>query len=293
MSATQIVKRILITGGNPEERYPVPSVDQFKEKDDENLLLDFIPAPDLQEIATALIRERDCFAELEGVEIHYRWKREGGKSQGRATFGKCIKTSGLVKHYSEASFIIWAAADWCLGCQFTRWQMEALIFHELKHAGIKVNDEGQEIPRIVGHDWEGFAQEIHLYGAWFEPLQSIERAFKGLPLLDYAEEQDASTSKLRDLTDRAEQVLDKIIEHVEERAASGLGVPTISVDLDKSCKKCGEAGATQNGHCLKCTTEMITGRKGNGKAKESAEDKASPAPFLRKKGGRKSIDAGQ
>ena len=31
-------------------------------------------------------------------------------------------------------------------------------------------------------------------------------------------------------------------------------MPTIEINLDKKCKRCGEKGATKNGLCLKCVT---------------------------------------
>ncbi len=34
--------------------------------------------------------------------------------------------------------------------------------------------------------------------------------------------------------------------------------PTIKVDLEKKCIRCGEAGACENGYCMKCTAELMT-----------------------------------
>jgi hypothetical protein len=33
--------------------------------------------------------------------LTFLWKREGGTDRGAATLGKCIKTSGLARHFAE------------------------------------------------------------------------------------------------------------------------------------------------------------------------------------------------
>lgn len=34
----------------------------------------------------------------------------------------------------------------------------------------------------------------------------------------------------------------------------------ISVDMGKACRRCGEKGATQNGHCLRCCAQLMAKR---------------------------------
>jgi hypothetical protein len=34
----------------------------------------------------------------------------------------------------------------------------------------------------------------------------------------------------------------------------------IEVDMDKTCKECGHAGACQNGSCIKCSSEVVLRR---------------------------------
>jgi len=31
----------------------------------------------------------------------------------------------------------------------------------------------------------------------------------------------------------------------------------IKIDMDKACKKCGQPGAMENGHCMKCITDLM------------------------------------
>lgn len=40
-------------------------------------------------------------------------------------------------------------------------------------------------------------------------------------------------------------------------------IPTIRIDIDKRCKRCGEEGTAQNGYCLRCCAQLIAkGRVG-------------------------------
>jgi len=34
-------------------------------------------------------------------------------------------------------------------------------------------------------------------------------------------------------------------------------VPTITIDMDKKCKKCGNPGALRSGYCLKCHAGFV------------------------------------
>jgi len=34
-------------------------------------------------------------------------------------------------------------------------------------------------------------------------------------------------------------------------------IPTIHIDLEKKCKKCGKGGATKSGYCMACVAKMI------------------------------------
>jgi len=35
-------------------------------------------------------------------------------------------------------------------------------------------------------------------------------------------------------------------------------IPTINIDMDKKCEKCGAGGACQNGLCMKCNARRLT-----------------------------------
>lgn len=173
------IRKSLITGGEPEERYPVPKVDDFRDEDDPRFVRDFIKGTDIRPIAQALIKERKCFEKIRFTDIDYAWKREGGRSGGKPVLGKCIKLSGTAKYYAGGpEFLIWLSADWMLALTLTRFQVEAIIFHELKHATTKINDLGEKVPSILPHDWEGFYDEIRYYGPYLEDIKYIGKAFQ-------------------------------------------------------------------------------------------------------------------
>ena len=51
---------------------------------------------------------------------------------------------------------------------------------------------------------------------------------------------------------------------------------TINVDLNKKCAECGKGGAVDNGICLKCTSNAISGKK----PMKSAQGKAVADRFI-------------
>lgn len=139
---------------------------------------DFLPADDLEALASHLIDQHIGLGHLASLNVHYRWKRRGGKKSGAAVYGKCVKPSGLLADYSQADFVIWLAADYVRDAEFTPRQIESLLFHEMNHAGLDDNDE----PVLIAHNVEMFRAEIEQYGFWSDELKSIERTVQQLAL---------------------------------------------------------------------------------------------------------------
>ncbi|HEY8692675.1 MAG TPA: putative metallopeptidase [Chloroflexota bacterium] len=150
--------------------YPMPLKAAFK--DDFGGRLDFLPAPDLTSLADDLIDRHERLASLPQITIHYLWKREGGGRNGKATYGKCQKPSGLLAHYSRADFVIWLAADRVQGSNMTSQQVEALLLHEMLHIG---RDPETDAWVVVGHDVEEFAYVIQSYGLWNQDLERFRQ----------------------------------------------------------------------------------------------------------------------
>lgn len=163
--------RLVTNTGQPDEQYPVPMRDNA----------DFWPAPDIEQIARALISQHETrFGNLSQVRIEYRWKATGGKSGGKLTFGKCVKVSGLAAELSRrddedtaATFVIWLAADNVSNRQMSRLQVEALVYHELCHA--YVDEDGK--PSVHPHDFSAFKSEVAIYGDWTSDLQEARDVF--------------------------------------------------------------------------------------------------------------------
>lgn len=118
---------------------------------------------------------------LRRLSVTYLWKRQGGKSKGRATFGKCSKPSGLLKHFNEAHFVVWLAADHCRAAGYGDREIEALLFHEMLHTAVSEVDENTGRgggPALVPHDLEVFRAEVEVYGLWAPELQEVAPAFR-------------------------------------------------------------------------------------------------------------------
>jgi hypothetical protein len=124
---------------------------------------DFMHAPALAACAAWLIESYSELSHISGADVKYLWKKVGGASKGHLTLGKCVKASGLVSYFSDAAFIIWAGADNCREEELSTRQIEALVYHELKHI---TQDPETKALVLVGHDWEGFVSEVERYGQW-------------------------------------------------------------------------------------------------------------------------------
>lgn len=148
---------------------------------------DFLPAPELAQIGTQLIRAHDTLDHLTQVEVAIFWKRTGGKKRGRPVFGETAKRSGLVSAFTTADFIVWLAADHVLEAEYTDRQIVALLHHELMHISFVDPEDDEEGARkyvLVGHDFEFFGEELRIYGAWEEMLQEAATAFKQAGLFE-------------------------------------------------------------------------------------------------------------
>lgn len=169
----------LVHGNDPRLLYPIPDIERFKSEDGGEL--DFVDAPDLQQIGWALINFYPAkFAHLQDTNLIYLWKREGGEKAKRSTLSMCIKPSGVLQYFSGADFVIWLAADHCRDYRLTAHQIEALVFHELLHAW--VDDKGKRA--VIGHDWEGFTAEIDEYGLWLGDLDKVAQSMMQLQMFE-------------------------------------------------------------------------------------------------------------
>jgi hypothetical protein len=163
-----------VTGGDPDQIYPVPAVEEFTKANSE-----YLEAPELEKIAGKIIEVHVGFSYLTELRVVYLWKEKGGTRLGKATLGKCQRPQGLLAKFCPADFIIWLGADHHRAFRSTRYQVEATVFHEMCHTG----EDGDEEPVMEPHDYEGFVREVELYGLWRADLEKAHGAFKQLRLV--------------------------------------------------------------------------------------------------------------
>lgn len=168
--------RTLLTTGDADSPYPWPSEARFEDGD----VVEFVDAPDLEAIAGAIIEARPSLRWLEKRTLTYLWKRAGGNDAGKARFGACVKPTGLARYWGKSDFVIWLALDHCRNAFLTRWQVEALLTHELLHC-----DETEKgAPALKPHDFAGFTAELAWYGPWQSDLQRMVKVARQLPLFE-------------------------------------------------------------------------------------------------------------
>lgn len=145
--------------------YPVPMQHDFRGQN--GVEHDWMRAPDLEELAQRILGEHE--ANLSGAaeyfdSIDFRWKREGGSKAGHLRVGATRKVGGAERHYTDAVFAIWLAADHLLyrgraldgessapaACRY----VEMVLAHELSHIGETEGDNPR--PTLNGHDIEEF-----------------------------------------------------------------------------------------------------------------------------------------
>lgn len=139
-------------------------------------------------------------ADLADVKIGIAW-RAGWRpdADGRRVLGQCRKRGDLDRELDAWDFIILLNEDaWPT---FSDRNKERLIFHELGHAQVVVDtngqpkrdDRGRLVTRIRKHDIQDFRDVVEIYG-WEEDLQDLaERgiADAARPLLAEAERKAA------------------------------------------------------------------------------------------------------
>ncbi len=149
---------------------------------------DYLATDALTELGDRLIANCIEFAHLHEARVQFLWKAAGGRSKGALTMGKCQKPSGLLAHFSMQDFIVWIAADNVRYRAFTERQIEALVFHELCHAGWQEDEDNGRDGRwtIEGHDIEEFSAVIRRYGLIFDSAKEIDMTIRQLRLEEVA-----------------------------------------------------------------------------------------------------------
>lgn len=146
----------------------------------------FLEASELKSIALRLVDTKPLLAHLVGADIYYCWKQKGGSHKGEAIHGMAMKLPTLVRHFADAQYLIWLAADHLLEYDqtvsgFLNIQtVERLLFHELNHLGWDA-ENGKIV--MVDHDFNGFSAELREYGPWHGKLQAMAEIMRQMKLL--------------------------------------------------------------------------------------------------------------
>ena len=169
----------LVPDAESSEPYPVPALDTFVDESEQEL--EFLPAADLEALAQELIKKhRGVLYGLRDLRIHCLWKRQGGESGGSPVYGACQKANALLRYWADSDFIVWLAADNIEAADYSRFQVEACLFHQLMH--IEVDEKGKR--HVRPHDAELFLAEFSRYGFWDQRLEQVGRAVQQLPLFE-------------------------------------------------------------------------------------------------------------
>jgi len=185
---TEVKQRICVNGLDPDLPVVVPPEELFEAEE-----TDFIRSDSIREIGEGIIKAvKYNLRELATyrIRISYLWGKAEKKKNGRIVFGECIRESGRTAFFAECDYtiVIYAGSirDYCL----TNWQMQALVYHELRHVLIDIDDDGEVALKIIGHDVEMFYDEIRHFGLWKINLKSAARAFRQVPLFVDGQDDD-------------------------------------------------------------------------------------------------------
>jgi len=145
---------------------PDPGTDPWPHEDGEPV--EFVQADNALEVGSGLIAGIRRLEHLHAYRIHYLFRfKENWSSKGKTVFGQMKRPTGLLKSYAEADFIV--LLNWSAWLAFNPMQRVALVYHELRH--------GDSDGKTQGHDFEGFFDELALFGTGtYRDWNSLARA---------------------------------------------------------------------------------------------------------------------
>lgn len=164
-----VVRRHTVTGDDPDAVAIVPEAIAFE---GEHLM----EAHHLKAIGDGLIAEHEPLASLARHVLRYLWRVEGRRQDGEPVLGDVSLANPHLRFYTKAEAVVEMAADHCRGLSCLT--LEAALFHVLLH--LSENDHGRLVR--ARHDFSGFYQEAHMYGAWRRDLRQAADTFRQLTL---------------------------------------------------------------------------------------------------------------
>lgn len=143
-------------------------------------MLDREHQPEMYELLDELITEHhdELFNARVALAFNTSWKPD---TDGHRTIGRCRKVSDLEREWMPFDFIILLHKEFWTSPEVTDEQRRALLDHELCHAGVAVDRDGEpkldERDRLVfrtkKHTVEEFHEIITRHGIWKYELETF------------------------------------------------------------------------------------------------------------------------
>lgn len=140
---------------------------------------------DLYQLLNELVTEHH--SELRRARIALAWNLTWKPDvDGRVKLGQCRRVGELDREIGECDFIIILRKEFWQSSEVTDRQRRALLDHELCHASVsydtdgepKVDERGKVCYRTRRHDLEEFACIASRYGTWKKDLETFDIALR-------------------------------------------------------------------------------------------------------------------
>lgn len=122
---------------------------------------------------------------LKEARIALAWRKNFKTDRdGHIILGKCVKASELHRQLAPYDFVILLNEEVWKATQFTEEKKRALIDHELCHAAVATdrngdpvrNDQGRIVYRMRKHDIEEFRDIVQRHGCYKQDLEAFAEA---------------------------------------------------------------------------------------------------------------------
>ncbi|RJQ26097.1 hypothetical protein C4577_04145 [Candidatus Parcubacteria bacterium] len=163
----------------------------------------FFPAPDVKEIADELIPKNH--RHLVGVRMDFLFSETTPKRGGKDVWGTMRKVSSLAAYLgadktdqergvNDPFFVMTISQP--IWDELEEKDRIALVDHELCHAAVELDDQGDSILGTKSHDVEEFSEIIERHGLWRKSVQEfVEAAVKNKESKKKAKEENGTAEK--------------------------------------------------------------------------------------------------
>jgi len=137
----------------------------------------FIPAPEVEAVARAIIREHH--PHLQNARLECLFSIKDMKSKGKEVWGTMRKVSSLAAFLAGETDGDGPGAFFCMVISQPVWRAldqtrrEALVDHELSHAWIEEKEDGSLSLQLLHHDLEEFMGVVLRRGLWRNEVEQF------------------------------------------------------------------------------------------------------------------------